>query len=157
MGSLCPAGVVGVVLERGGGQDQLQVPPGQLRVGAAHQRRHARDDGGRGGGAAELLHVAVGVLGSENGQCCAPGPRTVVRRGADPQVGAHLRVAGSVAAGVHGADGGHAKVVDELVQVRVVSHQVTVARAEDVEGALPVVAVGDPRVHGRLPERGGEA
>ena len=46
-GALLPAGVGGVVLPRGARQDELDVAPGQVGVGAPQERGHPGHDGGR--------------------------------------------------------------------------------------------------------------
>ena len=57
-----PSRVAGVVLPSGCRKDQLHVAPRKVRIGAAHKRRHARDDRSCRGRSSELLVVAVGVV-----------------------------------------------------------------------------------------------
>ncbi len=89
--AVLPAWVCGIVLAGSFGEDELEVAPGEVRVGLADEGGDAGDDRGRGGGAAEVVYVAVGVLDGDDAAIF------LLRfeddwRGADPEVCAHLGV-----------------------------------------------------------------
>ena len=145
-----PSRIRSVVLAGRARQDQLDVPPGEVRVGASHEGGYARDHGCRRGRAAEVVAVAVVVAGGANR---LPASRQVAGRGAEPQVGALLRVGRPLAQIVDRADRGHAVVVGELAEVGVVPLPRPAAAREGVENALAAESGGNANVNCKLPQR----
>ena len=148
--SRSPVAVAGVVLAGRGGQDQLDVAPGQVGVGGPDQRGHPGDYGRRRAGAAEAAPIVVVVRGGCNAR---PGV-AVARRPAHPQVGARLRVRRSLVGRVHRADGDGGVVAETLIEVGVVAAEVVVAGPPHVDGSLAVGAGRRASFDGGLPQRG---
>ena len=151
--AVLPAWVCGIVLAGSFGEDELEVAPGEVRVGLADEGGDAGDDRGRGGGAAEVVYVAVGVLGGDDAAVFFFGSR-MIGGCAYPEVCAHLGVVAPGASLVDGACGGDGVEVGEAVEVGVVAPEVSVASGPDVEDSPAVVAPGDAVLDGQLPQRG---
>ena len=91
--AVLPAGVCGIVLAGSFGEDELHVAPGEVRVGLAYEGGDSGDDRSRGGGAAEGVHVAVGVFDGYNAAVSSSVREWFTTRCADPEVCAHFGVA----------------------------------------------------------------